>query len=126
MVIYAQGSAEQAEYLDKTAELVTFLRLHGMLSNRHPDAMALDLSEREAIAIYSITETLFHEILPGKTEMIQSIFTGEGEHLHIPFEGSARMLLRPRSWFFLRLAYKRNPRSLFAASAAAGEAHSDA
>lgn len=63
-----------------------------MLSNRHPEALALDLSEREGIAIYSITETLFHEILPGKTEMIQGIFTGEGEHLDIPCKVSSRIL----------------------------------
>ncbi|KAI0356158.1 hypothetical protein OH77DRAFT_1423757 [Trametes cingulata] len=78
-------AAVQAEYLDKTAELVTFLRLHGLLSSRHPDALALNLSETEGIAIYSITETLFHENLPGKTDMIRSLFTGEGEHLGVPY-----------------------------------------
>ncbi|KAI0371149.1 hypothetical protein BV20DRAFT_965824 [Pilatotrama ljubarskyi] len=78
-------AAVQAEYLDKTAELVTFLRLHSMLSSRHPDALALNLSEMEGIAIYSITETLFHEHLPGKTDMIRSLFTGEGEHLGVPY-----------------------------------------
>ncbi len=62
--------------------------------------MALDLSERESIAIYSITETLFHEILPGKTEIIQAIFTGEGEHLDIPCKFSLRMLSLPSSCFF--------------------------
>ncbi|KAL1942664.1 hypothetical protein VTO73DRAFT_4904 [Trametes versicolor] len=75
----------QAEYLDKTAELVTFLRLHGMLSNSHPDALALNLNEAEGIAVYSITETLLHEVNAGKTDMIRSIFTGEGEHLGIPY-----------------------------------------
>ncbi|KAI0645378.1 hypothetical protein C8Q79DRAFT_911104 [Trametes meyenii] len=78
-------AAAQAEYLNKTAELVTFLPLHGMLSSRHPRALALNLSEMEGNAIYSITETLFHENLPGKTDMIRSLFTGEGEHIGIPY-----------------------------------------
>ncbi|KAI0769327.1 hypothetical protein BD413DRAFT_81589 [Trametes elegans] len=78
-------AAAQAEYLDKTAELVTFLRLHNMLSNHHPAALALNLNEAENIAIYSITETLFHENLPGKTDIIRSIFSGEGEHLGVPY-----------------------------------------
>lgn len=74
----------QAEYIQKTAELVTFLRLHTLLSNSHPAATALSLSETEGIAVYSITETLLHAILPGKTDMIRSLFTGEGEHLGVP------------------------------------------
>ncbi|KAI0674982.1 hypothetical protein C8Q78DRAFT_965152 [Trametes maxima] len=78
-------AAAQAEYLNKTAELVTFLPLHGMLSSRHPRALALNLSEMEGNAIYSVTETLFHENLPGKTDMIRSLFTGEGEHIGIPY-----------------------------------------
>lgn len=77
-------TSSQAEYLDKTAELVTFLRLHGLLSNRHPDALALNLNEAESIAVYSITETLFHEVIAGKTDIIRSIYTGEGEHLGVP------------------------------------------
>ncbi|KAI0633408.1 hypothetical protein C8Q77DRAFT_1217818 [Trametes polyzona] len=78
-------AAAQAEYLDKTAELVTFLRLHSMLANRHPDALALNLTEEETTVVYSIAETLSHEIVNGKTEMIRSIFTGEGEHLGVPY-----------------------------------------
>ncbi|KAI8993793.1 hypothetical protein BD414DRAFT_456900 [Trametes punicea] len=78
-------AAAQADYLDKTAELVTFLRLHTMLANRHPAALALNLSELEGIAVYSIAETLLHELLPGKTDMIRSLFTGEGEHLGVPY-----------------------------------------
>ncbi len=66
------------------AELVTFLRLHRMLSDGHPDALALNLNKEEGIAVYSITETLLHEINVGKTDMIRSIFTGEGEHLGVP------------------------------------------
>ncbi|KAI0655963.1 hypothetical protein C8Q70DRAFT_922658 [Cubamyces menziesii] len=78
-------AAAQAEYIQKTAELVTFLRLHTLLSNSHPAATALSLSETEGIAVYSITETLLHAILPGKTDMIRSLFTGEGEHLGVPY-----------------------------------------
>ncbi|KAI0829685.1 hypothetical protein BC628DRAFT_1358217 [Trametes gibbosa] len=75
----------EADLLDKTAELVTFLQLHNMLANRHPDVMALNLNEAENLAIYSITETLSHERLPGKTDMIRAIFSGEGEHLNVPY-----------------------------------------
>lgn len=93
-----------------------------MLSSRHPEAIALDLSEVEGIAIYSITETLFHKILPGKTEMIQGIFTGEGEHLNIPCKFPANMFLLLISQFSFRLPYKGDPRSFLAPSAASGEA----
>lgn len=85
--------------------------------------MALDLSEREGIAIYSITETLFHEILPGKTEMIQGIFTGEGEHLDIPCKLPSRIPLLLSSQSLPRLAYTGDPRSFLAAPDAAGEAY---
>ncbi|KAH9855194.1 hypothetical protein C2E23DRAFT_751794 [Lenzites betulinus] len=78
-------AAAEAEYLDKTAELLTFLRLHAMLSSHHPDAVALNLSEAENLAVYSITETLSHERIPGKTDIIRAIFSGEGEHLDIPY-----------------------------------------
>ena len=70
--------------MEKTSELVTFLRLHTMLTNRHPEAVALKLSDEEGIAIYSITETLFHHIPQGKGDMIRSMFTGEGEHHGVP------------------------------------------
>ncbi|TFK94620.1 hypothetical protein K466DRAFT_292806 [Polyporus arcularius HHB13444] len=78
-------AAKEEEYLTKTAELVTFLRLHPMLTNRHPEALALNLDEQERIAIYSITETLLHHIVHNKGDMIRSIFTGEGEHHGVPY-----------------------------------------
>ncbi|RPD78222.1 hypothetical protein L226DRAFT_286231 [Lentinus tigrinus ALCF2SS1-7] len=77
--------ANEEDLLTKTAELVTFLRLHTMLANRHPEALALNLSDEEGIAIYSITETLFHHVAQGKNDMIRSIFTGDGEHHGVPY-----------------------------------------
>ena len=93
-------SAGQAEYLEKTAELVTFLRLHSVLQNRQPEAIALNLSEIEGNVIYSITESLFHEIPQGKTEVIRGIFTGEGEHLGIPCKHFAQMHCHIIHWRF--------------------------
>ncbi|OSD04029.1 hypothetical protein PYCCODRAFT_1364691 [Trametes coccinea BRFM310] len=78
-------AAAQAEYLDKAAELVTFLRLQTALANRYPAAVDLNLTEAESIAISSIADHLLHEDISAKTDVIRSIFTGEGEHVGVPF-----------------------------------------
>ncbi|KAL7281302.1 hypothetical protein ACG7TL_004611 [Trametes sanguinea] len=79
-------AAAQAEYLDKAAELVTFLRLQTALANRYPAAVDLNLTEAESIAISSIADHLLHEDISAKTDVIRSIFTGEGEHVGVPCE----------------------------------------
>ena len=79
---------------------MTFLRLHSVLQNRQPEAIALNLSEIESNVIYSITESLFHEIPQGKTEVIRGIFTGEGEHLGIPCKHFAQMHCHIIHWRF--------------------------
>ncbi|CDO76730.1 hypothetical protein BN946_scf184796.g24 [Trametes cinnabarina] len=77
--------AAQAEYLDRAAELVTFLRLQSALANRYPAVLDLNLSEIESLAINSIAEHLLHEDISVKRDLIRSIFTGEGEHGGVPF-----------------------------------------
>ena len=102
--------------MSKTAELVTFLRLHNVLINRQPEALALNLSEQESVAIYSITDTLFHEGVEGKDEIIRGIFTGEGEH-----QGVSCMYhtieLRFAGWLTSRrLSHKGDSRSVLAST----------
>ena len=55
-----------------------------MLDRRHPSALALNLSESDGVAIYSITETLREAGVHGKADVIRGIFSGEGEHNGVP------------------------------------------
>ncbi|KAI0743781.1 hypothetical protein C8Q80DRAFT_860101 [Daedaleopsis nitida] len=78
-------AAAEAEHLKNAAELVSFVRLHLLLANSTHEALALNLSEEENTAIFSLTEYLLRESSGEKEDIIRNMYTGNGEYLGVPF-----------------------------------------
>ncbi|KAH9949636.1 hypothetical protein B0H21DRAFT_103991 [Amylocystis lapponica] len=78
-------AAAESVHRRKAADLVTFARLHELRSSGHPVAVALDLTEHESAAIFSANQALFGDEPERKGDVIHGFFTGQGEHLDVPY-----------------------------------------
>ncbi|KAI0949462.1 hypothetical protein AcW1_009068 [Taiwanofungus camphoratus] len=77
--------AAETSHRRKTSDLLSFLRLHSLLSTNHPVIPSLNLNESEGIAIYAVTETLLGEESESKADVVQGFLTGEGELHGVPY-----------------------------------------
>ncbi|KZT19916.1 hypothetical protein NEOLEDRAFT_1141431 [Neolentinus lepideus HHB14362 ss-1] len=82
----AEAVAEtERAYIAKTAELLSLIRLHSLLSAGHPSTMALQLDDAEGSAVYSATEVLLGDDHDGKHHVINGFFSSEGEFSGVHF-----------------------------------------
>ena len=79
----------QSLYRLKTSDLLSFITLHSALSTGSPAALALGLSESEALAVFSAVEALLGTDADRKAEVIRGFFAGEGEWNSVPCKALA-------------------------------------
>ena len=70
--------------MQKTTQLLTIFQLQSALVNGAPEALALNLSEHEAMAIFSAVEVLLGTDLDHKSGIVRGLLTNEGDWQGIP------------------------------------------
>ncbi|OCB88720.1 hypothetical protein A7U60_g4101 [Sanghuangporus baumii] len=69
----------QRAHVERTAQIVDFIRFHSLLSNADPTVQALNLVEAEINAIYASANALLSQEMESKHAVLHGLLHGEGE-----------------------------------------------
>ena len=69
----------QIAHIERTIQILNFIRLHSLHSSSHPSIQKLNIAEEEASAIYAAVENLLGQESSEKENVISGFFAGEGD-----------------------------------------------
>jgi hypothetical protein len=64
--------------------LLSYLRLHSLLSAGHPPALALSLDDLENSAVFSTSDILLGDEMDRKQTVLAGFLSGEGHYEGVP------------------------------------------
>ena len=74
----------QTNHIAKTSDLLSFLRLHSLLSAGHSPALAPNLDAQESSAVFSTSNILLGDERDQKQIVLSGILSGVGDYEGVP------------------------------------------
>ncbi|KIM78917.1 hypothetical protein PILCRDRAFT_824042 [Piloderma croceum F 1598] len=78
-------TAAHAHHTAKTCDLLSYLRIHSLLTAGHPVALALNLDELESGAVISTSDILLGDGQDLKETVLSGFLSGEGHYEGVPY-----------------------------------------
>jgi hypothetical protein len=93
----------QTQHLAKTLDLLSYLRLHSLLSTGHPAGLALNLNDLESGAVFSTSNILLGDEKALKETVLSGFLSGEGRYEGVPCKlPSCHFIFSPHTFYLLK------------------------